>query len=100
MVKNHVPDWLNSSLWSAAASPDDDRPRRHSPKYTPTPITPIDSQEASIEPPMPEPPPPPPLVKEDAPPTQEECEQCPSKEDEARIPSAEELARTLLSFIH
>uniref|UniRef100_A0A7N0V7A3 Rab-GAP TBC domain-containing protein n=1 Tax=Kalanchoe fedtschenkoi TaxID=63787 RepID=A0A7N0V7A3_KALFE len=93
MVKNRVPDWLNSSLWSAAASPDDDRPRRHSPKYTPTPIAPIDSQEASIEPPMPEPPPPPPLVKEDAPPTQEECEQCPSKEDEARIPSAEELAR-------
>ncbi|KAL5781401.1 hypothetical protein ACOSP7_006430 [Xanthoceras sorbifolium] len=32
MVKKKVPDWLNSSLWSTAPPPEDDRLHRHSPK--------------------------------------------------------------------
>ncbi|KAL9671316.1 hypothetical protein QQ045_008884 [Rhodiola kirilowii] len=94
MVKNRVPDWLNSSLWSSDAPTEDDRSRRHSPKYTPTPIEPIDSEEASIETHVPESPPSPPVVVEEASLSQEESEEYRSKEDDhMRIPSAEELAR-------
>ncbi|KAF6166409.1 hypothetical protein GIB67_034960 [Kingdonia uniflora] len=54
MVKKRVPEWLNSSLWSSSASPnDDERLLRYAPQTTTTTST--QQQQPVIQPPTPEP---------------------------------------------
>lgn len=85
MVKKRVPDWLNSSLWSASPSAtEDDRLQRYDSKpSTPTPPSPV-------APPVPEPPP---AVVQEEPPKPEPKESVNNVHDASSDDSAEDISR-------